>query len=57
MKLIDLLSVIADDVIVVIWKDNEVVSVYDGKDSIDEHYNNETIKQVWAGNFKIDVEI
>lgn len=57
MKLIDLLSVIAEDVTVAIWKDNEVVSVYDGKDSIDEHYNNETIKQVWAGNFKIDVEI
>ena len=57
MKLIDLLSVIADYTTVNLWRDGEVISAYDGKASIDERYNNEQVVAVTAGYYKIDIEI
>lgn len=57
MKLIDLLSVISEYTRVQVWRDNEVVAEYDGKNSIDEKYNDEEVKSVSAGLYKIDIEI
>lgn len=48
MKLIDLLSVISDNVSVVIWKEEAPVAIYDGRDSISEEYNEAEVKEVWA---------
>ena len=57
MKLIDLLSVISDGTTVFVWKDYDIVAVYDGRDAIDKKYNNRPVKSVSAGLFKIDIEI
>ena len=57
MKLIDLLEKIDDSSNVMIWEDNEVVSSYDGKNSIDEKYNDREVESISAGYFFIDIEI
>ena len=58
MKLIDLISVITDNTTVYVWRDGEIISTYDGKDSIDEKYNNEIVLSVYAGNYNIiNIEI
>lgn len=58
MKLIDLISVITDNTTVYLWRDGEIISTYDGKDSIDEKYNNEIVLSVYAGNYNIiNIEI
>ena len=57
MKVIDLLNVIDEASSVEVWKDNELLSVYDGKDSIDSKLNNEVVKSISSGYFKIAVEI
>ena len=41
MRLIDLLEVLADDVMLTIWSaEDRYLGCSDGKDSIDEKYNN-----------------
>lgn len=57
MKLIDLLSVISDSNYAIIWRDGNVVSTYDGKDSIDERFNDCEVKSVRAFGDRIDIEI
>lgn len=57
MKLIDLLEKIDESSNVMIWEDNEVVSSYDGKISIDEKYNDREVESISAGYFLIDIEI
>jgi len=57
MKLIDLLEKIDESSNVMIWEDNEVVSSYDGKNSIDEKYNDREVESISAGYFLIDIEI
>lgn len=57
MKLIDLLEKIDESSNVMIWEDNEVVSSYDGKNSIDEKYNDREVKSISVGYFLIDIEI
>lgn len=57
MKLIDLLEKIDESSNVMIWEDNEVVSSYDGKNSIDEEYNDREVESISAGYFLIDIEI
>jgi hypothetical protein len=57
MKLIDLLEKIDESSNVMIWEDNEVVSSYDGKNSIDEKYNDREVESISVGYFLIDIEI
>ena len=57
MKLEELLEVINDNAIVEIYKDTELVSVNDGKDSIDEQYNEYIVEDVYASENKVCIEI
>lgn len=59
MKLIDLLSVLHDSVMVAI-RSNEtdnIVAWYDGKNSIDECYNESEIEMVYNNGSHIEVLI
>lgn len=55
--LFDLLQYITDETTVCIWRNGDLLGTYDGKDSIDECYNFETVLSVSAGQFKIDIDI
>ena len=48
MKVIDVLSVLGDNIHVVIIDSvsGEIVSTYDGRNSIDESYNNDTVVRI-----------
>ena len=57
MELIDLLSVICEGSRVQVWKEGELIAEYDGKNSIDEELNTLPVKSVWAGLYKIVIEV
>ena len=57
MELIDLLSVICEGSRVQVWKEGELIAEYDGKNSIDEELNALPVKSVWAGLYKIVIEV
>ena len=56
MKLIDLLSVINENVNVVLFSlNNKVLGIYDGKNSIDNIYNNYDIIEI--NHTRNDIEV
>lgn len=57
MRLIDLLEVLADNVVVAIWRnsDNLFLGCSDGRDSIDEKYNQCTVIKVYHTDKQLDV--
>lgn len=57
MKVIDLLSLLDDFTNVDIWEDDEIVSSYNGKDSIDPKYNDREIESFSAGYYKLDIVV
>lgn len=57
MKLENLLSITKEDVNVYVYQDGEIVSYYDGKNSIDMEYNNSEVVTIWAENNNLHIEI
>ena len=57
MILIELLEKINDNKTVKIIKDNKIISVYDGKNSIDNIYNNCILKDIKIKDKIIFIEI
>ena len=57
MRVKELLAVLTDESVVNIWQDGDIVAFYDGKNSIDDEFNDEFIKSVSTGFYKIDIEI
>lgn len=56
MTLCDILSIISDNTVVNVWKNGELF-VYDGKNSIPEDLNGETVNSISAGYYLITIEI
>lgn len=56
MKLQDILSIINESSIVNVWKDGEVFT-YDGKNSIPDELNIETVNSISAGYYLITIEL
>ena len=57
MKLIDLLSVTNDNNLVLVLRGGLEIARYDGRDSIDEEYNNETVLSVYTSGNALCIEI
>lgn len=58
MRLIDLLEVLADDVVVAIWSiEDRYLGCSDGKDSIDEKYNYVKVAKIHHTELQLDVTL
>lgn len=57
MKLGNLLSITKEDVNVYVYQDGEIVSYYDGINSIDMKYNNSEVITMWTENNNLYIEI
>lgn len=56
MKLQDILSIINESSTVNVWKNGEVFT-YDGKNSIPDELNTETVNSISAGYYLITIEL
>ena len=57
MKLIYLLTVTNDNHLVLVLRGGLEIARYDGRDSIDEEYNNETVLSVYTSGNALCIEI
>lgn len=57
MKLINLLEVISENITISIYKDNYMVCNYNGKDSIDEDWNDYEVLKIEVCENKILIDI
>lgn len=57
MTIQDIISIIDEETTVNVWRDGEIIATYDGKNSIPEELNGETVKSISAGHFTINLDI
>jgi len=57
MKLESILAITSESTNVYIHQDSEIVSYYDGKNSIDEQYNNLEIVTMWTERDGLHIEV
>ena len=57
MKVIDLLERISDSARVEIYEKGVLISLFDGKNSIDDKYNNRIVKSFYVYNDAVKIDI
>lgn len=58
MRLVELLEVLADDVVITIWStEDRYLGCSDGKDSIDKKYNDYKVVKVYHTEKQLDVVV
>ena len=57
MTVRDILEVANENTIIKVWKNGKVISVADGKDTIDEKYLDDPVKEIRAAYFQISIDI